>query len=668
MQDLPHTQSSSLPYTEAEPDTTETPDSSIISRLQEGTSVHLGGNKAIRDIGSCKDMEEQLYLDIDCDHEGTLLPLHTSIALFLMSYCESKSFKTFVVVPERDTHKIHKECFKPSHLDVIVIYRKDLPSVVQSCRLPAVVEASGAFCRAGLAVVLRHIIQKTHLADPSRKDVLELLGFKKTCLKACAEVSQWTRLCEISIPLAVESFLKEPSAIIPLEVLQLERKLGEPVRVHNDDKIRRQKMKQQIKSNAVTDKDEIQTEPSQSSHKQPPSLELQAALSKLSVQETVSRTTREPANIRKTNTADLPPLEHVFVEGLYFTLTDVVLLPCIHQFLVALHKVSPEKTYELPLITGWYKRVQQVPGVCSAATACNITFLQFPDVPTQHIQQPLSCKADAEENVLPEKHFLGGPRPTMTKLKEHGIEAMFSSHPCPSKTIDWEQLPPAVRPSEGKMSNDRALRKQQQLNSLLSVVINMAKPDNTIVDFCSGGGHVGIVLAYMLPLCQIVLIENKEESLMRARERSNGLGLTNIWFIQANLNYFAGNFNIGVALHACGVATDMVIDHCILSKAAFVVCPCCYGFIQNTVKTTFPRSCRFQKALTYKEHMVLCRFADQTEVKLSQERRLIGKHCMGLVDLDRAWAAEQYGYKAVVISMEPESCSPKNNLIVGSPN
>ncbi|XP_075056951.1 glutathione S-transferase C-terminal domain-containing protein isoform X2 [Mixophyes fleayi] len=536
----------------------------------------------MKDIGSIKDMEEQIYLDMDFDQEGTVAPLHTSIVLFLMSYCECKAFKTLVVAPERDPHRIH-ECLFPNNLDVTVIYRQDLPAIVQSCRLPAVVEASGAFCRAGLAVVLRHIIQKTHLADPSRKDVLELLGFKKTCLKACAEVSQWTRLCEISIPLAVEAFLKEPSAIIPPEVLQLERKLGEPVKVHNDDKIRRQKMQQQIKSNAITDRNGIQTEPSQSSLQKPPSLDLAAALSKLSVQETASRTTREPANIRKTNKADLPSLEHVFAEGLYFTLTDVVLMPCIHQFL------------------------------------------------------------------------------------EQGIEATFSSHPCPFQTIDWESLPAAVGPAEGKMSSDRALRKQQQLNNLLSVVINMAKPGDTIVDFCSGGGHVGIVLAYMLPLCQIVLIENKEESLMRARGRSNGIGLTNIWFIQANLNYFTGIFNIGVALHACGVATDMVIDHCILARAAFVVCPCCYGFIQNTVKTTFPRSCRFQKALSYKEHMVLCRFADQTEVKLPPERRLIGKHCMGLVDLDRAWAAEQYGYKAQVISMEPESCSPKNNLIVGSP-
>lgn len=38
---------------------------------------------------------------------------------------------------------------------------------------------------------------------------------------------------------------------------------------------------------------------------------------------------------------------------------------------------------------------------------------------------------------------------------------------------------------------------------------------------------------------------------------------------------------------------------------------------------------------------------------------------MGLVDLDRSWAAEAHGYSVHVMTMEPESCSPKNNMLVG---
>ncbi|XP_067424289.1 glutathione S-transferase C-terminal domain-containing protein [Emydura macquarii macquarii] len=625
--------------------------------------------------------EEHLYLAFSHQSEDCIFPLHTSISLFLLSYCDCKLFNVFLVPASDSTDDQLFGKALPGDLEVHFISRCQLPLVVQSCCLPAIVEENGKFCRAGLSVVLRHIIQKTYEVDPSEKLVLELLGFKKTCLKACAEVSQWTRLCEISIPQAVESFLStspEQCQAIPPEIFLLEKKLGEPVRVHNDDKIRRQKLQQQKTGDktavpALTRRATKNLSPEEGTtveiQDQPPaSLELRVAFSKLVVQEIPATTNREPSDIRKTKTSDLPLLEHVFAEGLYFTLADVVLLPCIHQFLV-FSKKHNKRLLDLPLISGWYHRVQEVPGVKSAAAKCNMQFLQFPDLlsfPDEQLIDVCTIPDDLEEENE-DNQFIGGPRPTMTKLMESSIEAKFSPHPCPSWTLDWNSLPAAVSPGEGKMSSDRALRKQQQLNNLVSMVTKLSKPGDVIVDFCSGGGHVGIVLAHMLPACQVVLIENKELSLVRANDRSDELGLHNISFIQANLDYFKGTFNIGVALHACGVATDMVIEHCIKAHAAFVICPCCYGFIQNTVKFTFPRSHRFKEVLSYKEHMILCRFADQTAVQLPPERRLIGKHCMGLVDLDRAWAAEGCNYSVQVISMEPESCSPKNNMVVGVP-
>uniref|UniRef100_A0A8C4W1V3 Glutathione S-transferase C-terminal domain containing n=1 Tax=Gopherus evgoodei TaxID=1825980 RepID=A0A8C4W1V3_9SAUR len=582
--------------------------------------------------------EEHLYLAYSHQFEDCIFPLHTSVSLFLLSYCDCKLFKVFLVPASDSTDDQLFIKAQPGDLEVHFISRCQLPLVVQSCCLPAIVEENGKFCRAGLSVVLRHIIQKTYEVDPSKKLVLELLGFKKTCLKACAEVSQWTRLCEISIPQAVESLLNaspDQCQVIPPEVLLLEKKLGEPVRVHNDDKIRRQKLQQQkagykTAAPALTKRATKNLSPEEGTiveikDQEPASLELKVAFSKLVVQEIPAATNREPFHIRKTKTSDLPPLEHVFAEGLYFTLADIVLLPCIHQFLVFIKKHN-KKLLDLPLISSWYHRVQEVPGVKSAAAKCNMLFLQFPDLlssPDEQLKDFYTIPDDLEEEHE-DYQFIGGPRPTMTKLMESGIEAKFSLHPCPRWTLDWNSLPAAVSPGEGKMSSDRALRKQQQLNNLVSMVTKLSKPGDVIVDFCSGGGHVGIVLAHMLPSCQ-------------------------------------------VALHACGIATDMVIEHCIKAHAAFVICPCCYGFIQNTVKFTFPRSHQFKEVLSYKEHMILCRFADQTAVQLPPKRRLIGKHCMGLVDLDRAWAAEGCNYSVQVMSMEPESCSPKNNLVVGVP-
>ncbi|XP_051559229.1 glutathione S-transferase C-terminal domain-containing protein isoform X2 [Myxocyprinus asiaticus] len=617
---------------------------------------------------------ESLYLEVSTQNDTVSLPLHSSIVLFLLSYTECTSFRVFLVTDQPGILQ-SLSGLVPEGLSVSEVMRDKLPELVRMCRLPAALEPDVCFCRAGLAVVLRHIIQRTCKLIPGRRDVASLLGFKNTCLKACAEVSQWTRLCELDIPCAVEKHLQNPEEQVPSAILNLEKRLGEPVKVHNDDKIRRQKLQQQKKTSSQSEaqlngpsSEEgplTQGHLNESDH----GVELSAALAKLSVNAVPAVSTRECSDIRKVKTTDLPELEHVFAEGLYFTLTDVVLLPCIHQYLISLQKHAASSLSHLPLLLSWYQRVQELPSVLRAAKDCGMALhsLNAADPCPPHPEAPQPSEAQHKAPKLKQQPFIGGPRPTLTKLQDNGIDAVFSPHPCPSWTLDWESLPVAVNPTEGKMSDARAIRKQQQLNNLVAMVTEMARPGHIVVDFCSGGGHVGIVLAHRLPKCQVILIENKEESLVRARDRSAQLGLTNIGFIQTNLDYFIGNFNIGVALHACGVATDMVLDRCLQARAGFVVSPCCYGFIQNTLKFNFPKSTRFAETLSYKEHMILCRFADQTAVSLPTERRSIGKRCMGLVDLDRSWAAETQGYSVRVMTMVPEGCSPKNNMLVGEP-
>lgn len=152
-------------------------------------------------------------------------------------------------------------------------------------------------------------------------------------------MSKWTRLCEIGIPSAVQEHLQNPTnrqQQLPLSILALECRLAEPVKVHNDDKIRRQKLKEQrqnVKNESAEGRGNLDSEPEQEQSPQD-GLELRAALAKLSVDSVPTLTSRESSEIRKVKTTDLPPLEHVFAEGLYFTLTDVVLLPCIYQYLV----------------------------------------------------------------------------------------------------------------------------------------------------------------------------------------------------------------------------------------------------------------------------------------------------------------------------------------------
>ena len=178
----------------------------------------------------------------------------------------------------------------------------------------------------------------------------------------------------------------------------------------------------------------------------------------------------------------------------------------------------------------------------------------------------------------------------------------------------------------------------------------------TVVDFCSGGGHVGVALAYLLPKCRIYLIENKSESLFKARERVQLLGLRNVWFYQCNLDQFSGKFDLGVALHACGGATDLVIEKCLGANASIVAVPCCYGSIGNKE----PNHCTWKTVLDEYEDLSyeeLCRLADRNE---NPE----GDFCMECVDTDRAHRIREDGYEVELTKLQPLKCTPKNNMIV----
>ena len=119
--------------------------------------------------------EESLYLEYSHQTEGCIFPLHTSVTLFLLSYCECKVFNVCLVLTEESTDTSDTSFLKealPQDLEIQVISKQALPPIVQNCCLPAVVDQPDVFCRAGLAVVLRHIIQKSYEAEPSRKEIL----------------------------------------------------------------------------------------------------------------------------------------------------------------------------------------------------------------------------------------------------------------------------------------------------------------------------------------------------------------------------------------------------------------------------------------------------------------------------------------------------------------
>ena len=84
-------------------------------------------------------------------------------------------------------------------------------------------------------------------------------------------------------------------------------------------------------------------------------------------------------------------------------------------------------------------------------------------------------------------------------------------------------------------------------------------------------------------------------------------GMSNCRFFQCNLDYFCGDFDIGVSLHACGLATDLVLAKCLSAdSASFVCCPCCYGGIRENRVVAYPKSAVFKNlGLSFKVIIML---------------------------------------------------------------
>lgn len=235
-------------------------------------------------------------------------------------------------------------------------------------------------------------------------------------------------------------------------------------------------------------------------------------------------------------------------------------------------------------------------------------------------------------------------------------------------TINWQNIEPSHAKSSA-LPEKRLARKRQQLENLANVVVTLAKPGDRIVDFCSGTGHLGILLALKLPQCTVILLENKSISLQRAKCRTTELQLKNVIFYQSNIDYFEGKFDIGCSLHACGTGTDIVLAQCQRAKANFVCCPCCYGSLQPMPHIKYPLSKEFRSVLSENEYMYIAHTADQAHalgtLNCSEEHTRQGQLCMDIVDTDRKLKAESAGYNVILTRLKPEDCTPKNRLLVG---
>jgi len=569
-------------------------------------------------------MANQLY--IPASDSATCL--NGLIAVFINKWSGSRTGQLFVENPiASDIPLFH---INKNNSDVVV--KNVLLTSLPYMTLPEQDDLSSLIV-SGLASVCRHVIKHCE-----NEDAIKALGFRSNCLQAPAEVSIWTSFCEVQMPESVKQFLTSPVGdvvTIPATLTQFEAHLKQPIRMHNVVKRFQQEPKP---SPIVYEAKEVQ--------KLAPTL-----------------------------------LTHKYAEGPDMTLADLLLYPCVRILSDCLSSVGVELDAYLPLVSGWlatmeptvsqtWAAVVQKPYIDDMSIHFGALRIQSPVVklppakeaslykkdPGRQGVGPLSAEdvVAVVETLKKQKLWLGDKDVHLPP--ELMVDVSEATDFVPR--IDWTRLPDPAHPQQGQVPGSRLERKIQQLDNMIAAVMDSVADGDVIVDFCSGGGHLGIVLAHVLPQCSVIMIDNKEESVRQARLRVAQLKLSNVTLIQSNLDYFKAPFNLGVALHACGVATDLVLHMCLSNRASFVLCPCCYGNLALELPIEYPQS------RLYKERCVLAKeFANLS--RMADHVTPTGRLSMAAVDLDRISRASEEGYRVTLKKLKPDSSTPKHDLLIG---
>lgn len=280
----------------------------------------------------------------------------------------------------------------------------------------------------------------------------------------------------------------------------------------------------------------------------------------------------------------------------------------------------------------------------------------------------------------------------------------------------------------------RAKRKQDQTKSMMRCILSLL-PEHvlslestttttyTIVDFGGGSGHLAIPLALTLPNCRVICVDLSAQALNLLHQKASDYCCQDSPAIVTELKYqstcipnlftFHGPvqafdleyFDMAVALHLCGEATDVVLRIAGKKQAsAVVVSPCCVGKLaangdnpyvfqatgKNIATVSYPQSTTFcqlilgtmavnkyKKDLKASERMeqknkdksdwdALAKSADYSSMPETRTPRNAARRtAKALLETDRSlFLQETFAYETCLTRMDPWEASPKNDILL----
>lgn len=359
---------------------------------------------------------------------------------------------------------------------------------------------------------------------------------------------------------------------------------------------------------------------------------------------------------------------------------------------------------------------------------------------------PVSSSSSRDSNADDDKPESEWP----FNISSNGTSSRASSSYFPIKLARvWGDLP-------GQLSNyKRAMRKESQIRSMLRCIFPLVplirrhrhRRPPTIVDFGGGSGHLSIPLALLFPDCLVIVVDLNERSLNLLHEKTKAVQealsqekpqqeqqhyketstterdeckssspshslledakisenmrsdarfrrcLTNLYSFYGPVEDFDEPFEMALALHLCGEATDVGLRKAAMKGAtAMVVAPCCVGKLSkralnpdvyhatgsNVATVSYPQSeifCRLigtrnEKTDTTQQAEedwnALAKAADYSnEGEVRTSRNATRRTAKALLEKDRQLFLEtMYGYRTALTRMEPLEATPKNDILI----
>lgn len=199
--------------------------------------------------------------------------------------------------------------------------------------------------------------------------------------------------------------------------------------------------------------------------------------------------------------------------------------------------------------------------------------------------------------------------------------------------------------AEGTSLRDEDRKKARELRGLLAEMHPLPRR-GVVVDAAAGRASVGLIAAELLSSCELVVIERSHDRVRACLDAAKHLTRSATVDVReadvADPAAWPDAPELVVALHACGPASDHIIDRAAACGASRVLLvPCCVGAGVAFAKTA-------------REAVARWPIPKQSAVRQRLEH--------GLIDAWRTLRLEAAGYEVTVLPFVPPTVTPYNLL------